>query len=95
MSKSCMSKLYDIITMSSGSGGAMDYSFQLKATIVEYLQNHRDHSQEFPIPCKLFATVHLLPPSQAIVDSLVIGEWCSLLPVEKVVGYLKGRTPGN
>lgn len=55
----------------------------------EYLQNHGYYNQKLPIPSQLFAIVHLLPPSQSVVHSLVVSKGSSLLPMEEVVSDLK------
>ena len=55
---------------------------------LEYLQHQRNNSQKLPVTSELLSIVYLLPPSQSIVDPLVICEWSSFLPVEKVICYL-------
>jgi hypothetical protein len=57
--------------------------------IDKHLQNDRNCGQKLPVAGKLFAIVHLFPPSQCVIHPLVISKWSSLLPVEKVVRDLK------
>lgn len=49
------------------------------------VQDYRNDNKKFSVASKLLAVVHLLPPSQSVVHTLVIGKWGSLLPVEEVV----------
>ena len=55
---------------------------------VKYLQHNRHHSQKLSVASELLATVYLLPPGQPVVDTLVIGKWCSLLPMKEVISNL-------
>ena len=54
----------------------------------ENLQNHGHNSQELSVAGELLSTVNLLPPSQPIIDPLVISKWSSLLPVKKDISNL-------
>lgn len=49
------------------------------------VQNYRNDCQELPITSELFATVYLLPPSQPIVDTLILCKWSPLLPVKELI----------
>jgi len=51
----------------------------------QHLQDYRNNNEELPITSKLFAVVHLFPPSQSVVRSLVISKRCSFLPMEKML----------
>jgi hypothetical protein len=55
----------------------------------KHLQNNRNRSQKLSVASKLFAIVHLFPPSQCVIHPLIISKRSSLLPVEKVVCDLK------
>ena len=55
---------------------------------MKYLQHNGYNSQKLSIASELLATVYLLPPGQPVVDTLVIGKWCSLLPMKEVISNL-------
>ena len=57
----------------------------------QHLQDNRNNNEELPITSKLFAIIHLFPPSQCVVHSLVISKRCPFLPMEKVVCDLKNK----
>lgn len=52
------------------------------------LQDYWDNCEELSIASELFSIVNLLPPCQAIIDSLIITNRGSFFPVEEVVSYL-------
>lgn len=58
----------------------------------ENLQHQRNNCQKLPVASELLSIVYLLPPSQPIVDPLVVCKWSSFLPVEKVVCHLIDTT---
>jgi hypothetical protein len=49
------------------------------------VQDNRNNGEKFAITCKLLAIINLFPPSQSIIDSLIISKWCSLLPMEGMI----------
>lgn len=49
------------------------------------VQHNRYNSKKLPVASELFATINLLPPSQPVVDALVISKGCSFLPVKEVI----------
>lgn len=56
------------------------------------LQDNGNKSEELAIASELLAVVNLFPPSQPIVDPLVIPKRCSLLPVKQMIRNLLTRT---
>lgn len=58
----------------------------------EYLQHQRYNGQELPVASELLAIVHLLPPSQTIINPLVFSKWSSLLPMEENISDLEKET---
>ena len=56
------------------------------------LQNHWNNCEELSIASELLSMVNLLPPCQAIIDSLIITKRGSFFPVEEVVSYLHIET---
>ena len=52
------------------------------------LQHHGNNCQELPVAGELLSIIHLLPPSQSIVDPLVFGKGSSFFPVEELISYL-------
>lgn len=61
-------------------------------TIEVNLQHQRNNSQELSVACELLSIIHLLPPSQPIVDPLIFSERSSFLPVEEVISDLREAT---
>jgi len=55
------------------------------------LQDNRNNGEKFAITCKLLAIINLFPPSQSIIDSLIISKWCSLLPMEGMIRDLENK----
>ena len=62
-----------------------------KRKALKYLQHNRYNGEKLSVPSELLAIVYLFPPSQPIVDALIIGKWGSFFPMKEVVSNLKER----
>jgi len=51
------------------------------------IQDDGYNSDKLPIASKLLAIIHLLPPSQPVVDTLVLSKWCPLLPMKALISH--------